>query len=149
MPTFELVVHTSDKMLPTILQALEGHATLVRVVQVPSVEEMFPELKPTGPPPPIKPIEAMPTVQLPLLSEKAKRTRRHLGGFRRRDGLTTNGAVLKALNDGPKDLQDVVKVVVECGFSENSAGPALSHTIRDGLVIQTGPRTYALAPNQP
>lgn len=146
MPTFELVVHTSDKMLPTILQALEGHATLVRVVQVPSVEEMFPELKPAGPPPP------MPSVQLSLPTElkAARKTFRYSNG-RHNKGIRGIDLCIKLLKEAgcPLAKKAFFTGFGAHGFAENSASPAISHCLSAGTIIEVSPGVYALAAKTP
>lgn len=142
MPTFELVVHTSDKMLPHILQALEGHATLRSVMPVPN--------DPNEPKPPAPPAAPMPSVQLSLPTDpqvRSKRPYRYAGG-RHNKGIRGIDLCIDVLTKAgcPLERGAFFKAFGEHGFAENSASPAISNCLSAGTIIQVKDGLYALPP---
>lgn len=116
--TFELLLHTSSKNLPTILSALEGAAKLVSI-KVLAIQQDAPAAKPQ---------------QSRYIDSKHKK------------GIFGKDLVLQLLSDGKiHSVSEMRSAFSSHGFAETSYSPCCSRLFRSGKIIQTSPQHYQLA----
>lgn len=115
--TFDILIRTEAPGIPTILQVIEGAATLLSIVPTP------------------KDAPAVPTMH----SRPGNVTRHRPFGIRGED------LAMKIFSDGKEHhLPEFMKVYEEAGLQPHSASPLLSHLRKEGKIKRNANGMYQL-----